>query len=225
MADNRGVAYIGPGKVEVQDIDYPKLELQGRARACIPTTSAARLPHGVILQDRLDQHLRLRPAHGPRPHDRARGADPRPRDHRRGDRGRARTSSSSRRATSCSVPFNIACGRCRNCKEGKTGICLNVNPDRPGLGLRLRRHGRLGRRPGRVRDGPLRRLEPAEVPRQGPGDGEDPRPDDAVGHLPDRLPRRVHRGRRRRARRSTSPAPARSASPPRTPRSCWARRS
>ncbi len=31
-----------------------------------------------------------------------------------------------------SVPFNIACGRCRNCKERKTGICLNVNPDRPG---------------------------------------------------------------------------------------------
>jgi glutathione-independent formaldehyde dehydrogenase len=32
----------------------------------------------------------------------------------------------------CSVPFNISCGRCRNCKERKTGICLNVNPDRPG---------------------------------------------------------------------------------------------
>jgi glutathione-independent formaldehyde dehydrogenase len=32
----------------------------------------------------------------------------------------------------CSVPFNIVCGRCRNCKEGKTGICLNVNADRPG---------------------------------------------------------------------------------------------
>jgi len=31
-----------------------------------------------------------------------------------------------------SAPFNIACGRCRNCKEGKTGICLNVNPARPG---------------------------------------------------------------------------------------------
>jgi len=31
-----------------------------------------------------------------------------------------------------SVPFNIACGRCINCKEGKTGVCLNVNPDRPG---------------------------------------------------------------------------------------------
>ena len=31
-----------------------------------------------------------------------------------------------------SVPFNIACGRCRNCREGKTGICLSVNPARPG---------------------------------------------------------------------------------------------
>lgn len=31
-----------------------------------------------------------------------------------------------------SVPFNIACGRCRNCKVGQTGICLNVNPARPG---------------------------------------------------------------------------------------------
>ena len=28
MAGNRGVAYMGPGKVEVHEIDYPKLELQ-----------------------------------------------------------------------------------------------------------------------------------------------------------------------------------------------------
>src|SRR4051794_35506032 len=28
MAGNRGVAYIEPGKVEVQQTDYPKLELQ-----------------------------------------------------------------------------------------------------------------------------------------------------------------------------------------------------
>jgi glutathione-independent formaldehyde dehydrogenase len=32
----------------------------------------------------------------------------------------------------CSVPFNIACGRCRACRERKTGVCLNVNPERPG---------------------------------------------------------------------------------------------
>jgi len=31
-----------------------------------------------------------------------------------------------------SVPFNIACGRCRNCREGQTGVCLNVNPARAG---------------------------------------------------------------------------------------------
>jgi glutathione-independent formaldehyde dehydrogenase len=31
-----------------------------------------------------------------------------------------------------SVPFNIACGRCGNCKERNTGVCLNVNQSRPG---------------------------------------------------------------------------------------------
>ncbi|WP_231931459.1 glutathione-independent formaldehyde dehydrogenase [Micromonospora echinospora] len=27
-----------------------------------------------------------------------------------------------------SIPFNVACGFCRNCREGKTGFCLTVNP-------------------------------------------------------------------------------------------------
>ena len=31
-----------------------------------------------------------------------------------------------------STPFNIACGRCANCVRGQTGICLTVNPARPG---------------------------------------------------------------------------------------------
>jgi glutathione-independent formaldehyde dehydrogenase len=31
-----------------------------------------------------------------------------------------------------SVPFNVACGRCRTCREGFTGVCLNVNPSRAG---------------------------------------------------------------------------------------------
>jgi glutathione-independent formaldehyde dehydrogenase len=31
-----------------------------------------------------------------------------------------------------SVPFNVACGRCRNCKEGNTQICLSVNDLKPG---------------------------------------------------------------------------------------------
>merc|ERR1719265_2011674 len=32
----------------------------------------------------------------------------------------------------CSVPFNIACGRCAACKRGDTGVCLTVNPARAG---------------------------------------------------------------------------------------------
>ena len=27
-----------------------------------------------------------------------------------------------------SIPFNIACGRCVNCKERKTNLCLTANP-------------------------------------------------------------------------------------------------
>ena len=29
----------------------------------------------------------------------------------------------------CSVPFNVSCGRCRNCKERHTDVCMNVNPE------------------------------------------------------------------------------------------------
>lgn len=30
-----------------------------------------------------------------------------------------------------SVPFNVACGRCHNCKEGHTDVCEGVDPDAP----------------------------------------------------------------------------------------------
>ena len=39
MASNRGLAYMGPGKVEIQSIDYPKLALGSR-----------KCEHGVILK-------------------------------------------------------------------------------------------------------------------------------------------------------------------------------
>lgn len=42
-ASNRGVVYMGPNKVEVQSIDYPKLELAEQKRKC---------NHGVILKVR-----------------------------------------------------------------------------------------------------------------------------------------------------------------------------
>ena len=131
MAENRGVAYMGSGKVEVQDIDFPSFEFKdgpGVNPANVGRKAAARGDPEV----RGDEHLRSRSAHGPWPHDRAGGPDPRARDHRRGDRDRARTSSSSRRATCLGAVQHRLRPLPQCARSGKTGICLNVNPDRPG---------------------------------------------------------------------------------------------
>src|SRR5919205_10911 len=120
MASNRGVAYMGPGKVEVQSIDYPKLALGDR-----------KCEHGVILKIvstnicGSDQHM-------------VRGRTPAPPGLILGHEitGEIIKKGSDVEMLEIgdlvSVPFNIACGRCRNCREGKTGICLTVNPARPG---------------------------------------------------------------------------------------------
>ena len=49
MADNRGVAYIEPGKVEVQSIDFPELELKD-GPGVHPDNVGRKTPHGVILR-------------------------------------------------------------------------------------------------------------------------------------------------------------------------------
>src|SRR6202022_1240999 len=120
MASNRGLAYMGPGKVEVQSIDFPKLALGNR-----------KCEHGVILKVvstnicGSDQHM-------------VRGRTTAPRGLILGHEitGEIIEVGSDveflKVGDLVSVPFNIACGRCRNCKEGRTGICLNVNPARPG---------------------------------------------------------------------------------------------
>ncbi len=130
MAGNRGVAYISPGKVEVQTIDYPKLELQD-GPGVNPANVGRKLNHGVILKVLStnicgsDQHM-------------VRGRTTAPPNLVLGHEilGEVVEAGSDvefiKVGDVCSVPFNIACGRCRNCKEGKTGICLNVNPARPG---------------------------------------------------------------------------------------------
>ena len=130
MAGNRGVAYIEPGKVEVQSIDYPKLELQD-GPGVNPANVGRKLNHGVILKVvstnicGSDQHM-------------VRGRTTAPPNLVLGHEilGEVVEAGSDvefiKQGDLCSVPFNIACGRCRNCKEGKTGICLNVNPARPG---------------------------------------------------------------------------------------------
>jgi glutathione-independent formaldehyde dehydrogenase len=130
MAGNRGVAYMGPGKVEVHDIDYPKLELRD-GPGVNPANVGRKTEHGVILKVVTtnicgsDQHM-------------VRGRTTAPENLVLGHEITGEVIECGRDVEFievgdvCSVPFNIACGRCRNCKEGKTGICLNVNPARPG---------------------------------------------------------------------------------------------
>src|SRR4051795_8070895 len=120
MASNRGLAYLAPGKVEVQSIDFPKLALGNR-----------KCEHGVILKIvstnicGSDQHM-------------VRGRTTAPNGLILGHEITGEVIEAGRdvefikKGDICSVPFNIACGRCANCKEGKTGICLSVNPARPG---------------------------------------------------------------------------------------------
>jgi len=120
MPSNRGVAYMGPGVVEIQSIDYPKLALGNR-----------KCEHGVILKIvstnicGSDQHM-------------VRGRTTAPKGLVLGHEITGEVIEAGRDVEFikvgdlASVPFNIACGRCRNCKERATGICLNVNPARPG---------------------------------------------------------------------------------------------
>jgi glutathione-independent formaldehyde dehydrogenase len=121
MAGNRGVVYLGPGKVAVESIDYPRLV----------NPAGKRIDHAVILRVvstnicGSDQHM-----------------------------VRGRTTAQAglvlgheitgeviecgpdvetlKKGDLVSVPFNVACGRCRSCKEQHTGVCLNVNPSRAG---------------------------------------------------------------------------------------------
>ena len=120
-SSNRGVVYLGPHKVEIQGIDYPKFE----------TPRGRKIEHGVILKIVAtnicgsDQHM-----------------------------VRGRTTATSGMTLGHEItgeiievgsdveflkvgdvvtaPFNVACGRCRTCREQQTGVCLNVNPGRTG---------------------------------------------------------------------------------------------
>src|ERR1700755_3120569 len=129
MSGNRIVVYKGPGKVAVESVEYPKLEVPAEVASAMGMSRKA--DHGVILKCvstnicGSDQHM-------------VRGRTTAPVGQTLGHEitGEVVEKGSDVQFLEvgdlCSVPFNIACGRCRNCKERQTGICLNVNPDRPG---------------------------------------------------------------------------------------------
>ena len=120
MTGNRAVVYKGPQHMAVEDIGYPQMLVKGK-----PVT------HGVILKILVsnicgsDLHMYrgrtdMQPG-TPFGHEITgmvieKGADVEMLDI--GD--------------IVSVPFNVACGRCRNCKEQATNICLTVNDLKPG---------------------------------------------------------------------------------------------
>jgi glutathione-independent formaldehyde dehydrogenase len=124
------VIYKGPGDVAVETIDYPSLELKD-GPGVNPANVGRQIPHGAILKVVAsnicgsDQHM-------------VRGRTTAPSGLALGHEITGEVAEVGRDVEFIkvgdlvSVPFNIACGRCVNCKEGKTGVCLNVNPDRPG---------------------------------------------------------------------------------------------
>jgi glutathione-independent formaldehyde dehydrogenase len=130
MAENRGVAYMAPGEVEVQNIDFPTFELKD-GPGVNPANVGRQLPHAAILKIvstnicGSDQHM-------------VRGRTTAPAGLILGHEITGEVIETGpgvefiKEGDLVSVPFNIACGRCRNCKEGATGVCENVNPDRPG---------------------------------------------------------------------------------------------
>ncbi|KAA9366630.1 MULTISPECIES: formaldehyde dehydrogenase, glutathione-independent [Ochrobactrum] len=121
MSRNRGVVYMRPGKVEVRDIDDPVLS----------APDGRKLDHAVILKVITtnicgsDQHMvRGRTTAMP-------GLV----------LGHEITGEVIEKGSDVemlevgdivSVPFNVACGRCRCCKSQDTGVCLTVNPSRAG---------------------------------------------------------------------------------------------
>src|ERR1700754_1354062 len=129
MGGNKIVVYKEPGVVTVEDHDPPKLEVPTDVAKAKGLTQKA--VHGVILRNIAtnicgsDQHM-------------VRGRTTAPPGQTLGHEIMGEVVEKGEDVQFldigdiCSVPFNIACGRCRNCREGATGVCLNVNPARAG---------------------------------------------------------------------------------------------
>ena len=121
MASNHGVVYLGSNNVEVQSIDYPKFE----------NPAGKKIEHAVILKVvstnicGSDQHM-------------VRGRTTAPKGLVLGHEMTGEVIEKGKDVEYLeigdlvTVPFNVACGRCRTRREEQTGVCLNVNPSRAG---------------------------------------------------------------------------------------------
>jgi glutathione-independent formaldehyde dehydrogenase len=121
MAENHGVVFLGRSKVEVQSIDFPKMQ----------NPAGKKVEHGVILKVvstnicGSDQHM-------------VRGRTTAPTGMVLGHEITGEVIEAGadvefiQKGDLVTVPFNVACGRCRTCREQETGVCLNVNPGRAG---------------------------------------------------------------------------------------------
>ncbi|VVC53448.1 L-threonine 3-dehydrogenase [Beijerinckiaceae bacterium RH AL1] len=113
---NRVVTFLEPYKVKVETIKYPELA----------DPHGKKIEHGVILRIVAtnicgsDQHI----YHG-------RFAAPSGMVMGHEMTGEVievgRDVEFIKKGDLCSVPFNVSCGRCRNCKERHTDVCMNVN--------------------------------------------------------------------------------------------------
>ena len=117
-ATNRAVVFEGPRDMRVEDLDFPKLEMPNGRKA----------PHGVILKIVAtnicgsDLHI-------------FRGSFPCPKGMVMGHEMTGEVLEVGpdveflAEGDLVSVPFNVACGRCRNCKARRTDVCETVNPE------------------------------------------------------------------------------------------------
>lgn len=121
MSKNIGVVYLGPGKVEVQTIPDPKFQ----------APDGRKIGHAVILKVistnicGSDQHM----VRG-----RTTAAAGLVLGHEITGEVIEKGSDVEMLAVGdlVSVPFNVACGRCRTCRDQDTGVCETVNPARAG---------------------------------------------------------------------------------------------
>jgi glutathione-independent formaldehyde dehydrogenase len=115
---NRAITFSGPHKMELQDKGYPKLQ----------DPKGRKIEHAVILKIITtnicgsDLHIYN-----------GRFAAPKGMQMGHENTGEVVEVGSHveriKVGDVCSVPFNVACGTCRNCKERHTDVCLNANEE------------------------------------------------------------------------------------------------